>query len=302
MTKALLCKTGVMVLVVLTTWVMAPFSSWAAGLAATNKVTIRTKGSDTMHALSRLWAENYQKEYPAVTITTDGSGSGSGIAALINGHVDIALSSRAMRPQEIRMIRKRSRQPQKEYVVGWDALSFVVHRDNPLMGLPIEKLIQLYTRGNELKNWRDLGVTVPGCDTDPIVLGSRKNNSGTYHFFLDVLSRASQKRQHLVQQLVNQEHSSNMISWIAQSPCALGYSGMAHVTADVKTLCLETGPATCLYPTAENIRNRGYPLIRPLYLYLLDDSSAAIQHYVDWIRGPAGQAIVQQVGFMTITE
>jgi len=57
--------------------------------------TITNKGSDTMVNLALAWAEAYQSVRPEVRISVTGGGSGTGIAALINGTVDIANASRA---------------------------------------------------------------------------------------------------------------------------------------------------------------------------------------------------------------
>ena len=63
--------------------------------------TIENKGSDTLVNLALAWAEMYMASHPEVRISVTGGGSGTGIAAMINGTVDIANASRAMKPEEI---------------------------------------------------------------------------------------------------------------------------------------------------------------------------------------------------------
>ncbi|NTW12272.1 MAG: phosphate-binding protein, partial [Anaerolineales bacterium] len=55
---------------------------------------IENKGSDTIVNLALAWAEQYQGDHPDVRISVTGGGSGTGIAALINGTVGIANASR----------------------------------------------------------------------------------------------------------------------------------------------------------------------------------------------------------------
>ena len=62
---------------------------------------IQNKGSDTIVNLALAWAEHYQEVHPEVRISVTGGGSGTGIAALINGTVDIANASRAIKEEEI---------------------------------------------------------------------------------------------------------------------------------------------------------------------------------------------------------
>ena len=61
---------------------------------------ISIKGSDTMVNLVQMWAEEYMKLNPDVSIQVTGGGSGIGIAALINNTTDIAASSRELKEKE----------------------------------------------------------------------------------------------------------------------------------------------------------------------------------------------------------
>jgi phosphate transport system substrate-binding protein len=67
---------------------------------------IQNKGSDTMVNIAQSWAEAYRQVDPNVGIAVSGGGSGTGIAALINGTVDIANASRAITPDEQQKIRE----------------------------------------------------------------------------------------------------------------------------------------------------------------------------------------------------
>ena len=67
---------------------------------AKNNASLQVKGSDTMVNLVQSWAEEYMKEDPSVFIAVTGGGSGTGLAALINGTCDIASSSREIKKQE----------------------------------------------------------------------------------------------------------------------------------------------------------------------------------------------------------
>jgi ABC-type phosphate transport system substrate-binding protein len=50
---------------------------------------IQVKGSDTMVNLSTHWAEVFIEEHPGAQISVTGGGSGTGIAALLNGTADL---------------------------------------------------------------------------------------------------------------------------------------------------------------------------------------------------------------------
>src|SRR3970040_133358 len=87
---------------------------------------IENKGSDTIVNLALAWAEAYQKVAPEVRISVTGGGSGTGIASLVNGTVDIANASREIKPEEIESARARGIDP-KEFVIARDAIAVIVH-------------------------------------------------------------------------------------------------------------------------------------------------------------------------------
>ena len=106
---------------------------------------ILIKGSDTLLNLVQQLAEAYMKENPDAEISIVGGGSGVGIAALIDGNVDIANASRKIKPKELRKARKNGVEP-VEFVIAIDALAIIVNPRNPVDKLTIEQLGR-YTGG-----------------------------------------------------------------------------------------------------------------------------------------------------------
>ncbi len=143
---------------------------------------IQNKGSDTLVNVAQAWAENYKEVNSNVAIAVSGGGSGTGIASMINGTVDIANASRKMKDKEIELARKNGIDP-IEHTVGFDALAVYVHPDNPIEGISLEQLADIYGEGGTTKTWDQLGVEVPGCPSHEIIRISRQNNSGTYVYF-----------------------------------------------------------------------------------------------------------------------
>ncbi len=62
---------------------------------------IQNKGSDTLVNVAQAWAEEYKAVNSEVAVAVSGGGSGTGIAAMINGTVDIANASRSMKEKEL---------------------------------------------------------------------------------------------------------------------------------------------------------------------------------------------------------
>jgi len=264
----------------------------AAGSEAAR--TIQNTGSDTLVNLALAWAEHYMQAYPDMNISVTGGGSGTGIAALINGTVDIANASRAMKKEEIDAAKKNGIDP-KEHTVARDAIAVVVHPSNPVQGLTIPQLADIYT--GKITNWKDLG----GADL-PIVLLSRESNSGTYVYFLENVVRQGVKSAVMFSPDTLLMPSSEGISnEVRQNPNAIGYDGLGYVTSDQKVLPVAKDSASPhVLPSAATVNDGTYPISRPLYMYTAGEPQGEVKTYLDWIIGPEGQALVPTLGFVPL--
>ncbi len=90
------------------------------------KSVVSVKGSDTMVNLSQKWAETYMQKNPNASIQVTGGGSGTGIAALLNGTMDIANASRELKSKEYDKAKELGISP-KEFKVALDGIAVIVH-------------------------------------------------------------------------------------------------------------------------------------------------------------------------------
>jgi phosphate transport system substrate-binding protein len=193
----------------------------AETLAATD--SIQNKGSDTLVNIALAWAEAYREVAPELSIAVTGGGSGTGIAALINGTVDIANASRAMKDEEIAEAQANGFDP-VEHVVAIDALAVIVHPDNPVSELTIQQLADIYT--GKITNWQAVGG-----DDRPIVLLSRETNSGTHVYFLEEVVRQGdgESEEIFAPQTLLMPSSVGITSELRRNPNAIGYDGLGYV-------------------------------------------------------------------------
>ena len=152
-----------------------------------NAESSRNKGSDTMVNLAQAWAEEYTGISSTVSVEVSGGGSGTGVAALINGTVDIANCSRQIKPKEKQQAQKNTGKEPIEFIVGYDALAVYVHKDNPLDIITIPQLAEIYGEDGKITKWDQLGIANSGCRSDKIIRISRQSNSGTYFYFREAL-------------------------------------------------------------------------------------------------------------------
>ena len=270
--------------------------------AAAERTLIQNKGSDTLVNVAQAWAEAYREVKPDVAVAVSGGGSGTGIAAMINGTVDIANASRKMKDKEIAKAKAAGHNP-VEHVVGYDALAVFIHHDNPATSLSLDQLAEIFGRGGKAEKWSDLGITVPGCESDEIVVVSRQNNSGTYAYFKKaVLKQAAEKglikKGSFRQGTLDMHGSKDVVDLVEKTPCAIGYSGLAYATDHVKMACIssEVGKP-CISPSVETASDRSYPIARPLFMYTNGEPTGAIKQYMDWIKSDAGQCILLKKGY-----
>jgi phosphate transport system substrate-binding protein len=257
--------------------------------------TIENKGSDTMVNLALAWAEAYRQIQPNVRIAVTGGGSGTGIAALINGTVDMANASRQIKPEERAQAEANGVNP-VEFVVAGDAIAIVAHPGNPVNGLTIPQLSDIYA--GKITNWRKVGG-----EERPIVLLSRESNSGTHVFFLEHVVRQGRADDHTLfsPDTLLMPSSEGISAEVRQNPNAIGYDGLGYVTPDQKVVAVAPAPGQAyVMPTVETVKNGTYPIARGLYIYTAGQPQGAILDYLDWIMGPEGQAIVREQGFVPL--
>jgi phosphate transport system substrate-binding protein len=243
------------------------------------------------------WAEAYHELHPEVSVSVTGGGSGTGIAALINGSTDIANASREMKEEEFQQAEERGITP-VEQVVALDAIAVMVNPDNPVDQLSIPQISDLFT--GRITNWQGVG----GEDR-PVILASRESNSGTYVYFLEKVVRRDDPQNH---DLFSPEAlllpSSEIIGLeVSQNPNAIGYDGLGYVTPHQKTVTVardEAGPF--VPPTIETAKDGTYPIARPLYMYTRGEPTGAIKEYLEWIRSDEGQKIVAELGFVPLSD
>ena len=264
--------------------------------AASERTVLLNRGSDTMINVAQAWAEEYAKVAPRVSVEVAGGGSGVGIAALIDGTVQIANSSRPMKPAEQEATRVSRGAGPVEHVTGYDALVVYVHAKNPVQSMTLHQLRDLFGEGGRITRWSDFGVRHDACPRDTIIRISRQSSSGTYDFFREV---ALDKHDFKLGTL-ELKGSKEVVELVAHTPCAIGYSGMGYATAGVKMLALSRDGGPPVVPTAKATLDRSYPIARPLYMYTVGQPQGETKRYLDWIHSPPGQRIVSAVGYVPL--
>lgn len=261
-------------------------------IKAGSQKAISVKGSDTMVHLTSSWAEQFMGLYPGTQVSVTGGGSGTGIAALLNGTTDICASSREIQGKE-KELALQKKIDLVEHAVARDGLAIIVNPANPVAELSMEQIRKIFT--GEYANWKEVG----GQDL-PIIVLSRESSSGTFVFFQEfVLNKAdyTPKARLLA-------GTSALVQSVAADQGAIAYVGLAfalEAKATVKMLPVQSAEgAPAVLPSDETVRAGKYPIARPLYLYTNGSSSPEVKAFVDFCLSDAGQKIVKETGYVAV--
>jgi phosphate transport system substrate-binding protein len=263
--------------------------------AASGNNSLQVKGSDTMVNLAQSWAEKYMEVNSASFVAVTGGGSGTGLASLISGSCDIAISSRTIKQKEIDQAKQKGINPY-EIKVALDGIAVVVNPKNPLSKLTIDQLAGIFT--GKIKNWKELG----GPDAK-IVLLSREVNSGTHLYFKEHVLRKNDpnSKEEFAPGALMLSSSQAIADEVAGNSAAVGYYGMGYISAKQKALAISKDEKSVYeQPTIDNVVTGLYPISRPLFFYTNGEPKAMVKQFVDFALSAQGQQIVKETDFVPI--
>ncbi|HQF67922.1 MAG TPA: PstS family phosphate ABC transporter substrate-binding protein [Candidatus Cloacimonadota bacterium] len=252
-----------------------------SAFAKTEKVVC--SGSTTVLPIAQATAEAFMDKNPDINISIRGGGSGVGIAALQNGTVHIANSSRPIKTKEMNQCRAKGIAP-TAYAVALDGIAILTHKSNTVSNLSVKQLKAIYT--GEIKNWKDLGG--PNL---PIVVISRDVASGTFEVFNEKALGGAK----VISSALLLASNNAVVTSVADTPGAIGYAGLGYLGEGVKTVSINN-----ITPSKATVQNNSYPLSRKLYMYTNGKAKGAVSSYIAFIQSAAGQKIVENEGFVAL--
>jgi len=244
--------------------------------------TLSIQGSTTVFPVVQILVEEYEEINPAFRASIGGGGSGVGVSLLLDGTIDVALSSRPLSQGEWRRAEEVGIDV-KEVIIGYDALAVVVHPENPLEDITREELAGIYT--GEITYWEELGWTEGGW----IMPISREFASGSFEVFETLVLREEFIRPDGLM-LVS---SLTVLNEVRGSPACIAYLGLPYLGEGVRILSVNGA-----LPTHENVGSGEYPLARPLYLYLEGPAEGALADFIEFTLGEEGRRIIEKEGFV----
>ena len=256
-----------------------------AGTAQADRLVI--KGSDTLGAkLVPQLAEQFKAQTPGTTVDIAAEGSTTGIAAIIDGTAQIGMSSRRAKPAEIAAASAKGVN-MKPTIVAYDGLGVIVNAANPIKGLTKKQVEQIFT--GDITDWSGVGGS-----GGKISIYTRNTSSGTYSDWKEL---AMKKRDYASgsQKMAGHEQ---IAAEVGKNPNGVGYVGLAYMkAAGIKVL-----PIDGQMPSQKAVIDKTWPYARPTFYYTNGEPAGVARQFVDFTLSPAGQKIVDRVGFVPIKE
>lgn len=246
------------------------------------------KGSDTLGAkMVPMLAEAFKRQHPEIHFEIAAEGSTSGIAALIDGTCNIAMSSRTVKAQEesVAMGKGVTFYP---IVVAYDAMCVIVNVDNPITALRVRDVEGIFT--GDIKDW-----SLIGGRRGRISVYTRNTSSGTYQDWKELAMRKRDYALHSQKLAGNEQIAAE----VARNPHGIGYVGMAYVNLPgVRTISVVRGDGIRIEPTLEDIQKGRWPYARATYFYTNGEPKGTVRRFVEFVLSPTGQRIVEIAGFV----
>jgi len=246
------------------------------------------KGSDTMVILGQRLAEEYMKVNQGAVVQVNGGGSGTGIAALINGSADMAMSSRPMKDDEKQKAMQARGSEVTEHAIALDALGVFVNAANPVQKLTIAQVRDIFQ--GRIQSW-----SAVGGPSAPIILYGRESSSGTYDYFREhVLDKGD-----FAPRVQTLQGTAAIINAVGSDRNGIGYGGIAYAK-EVRALAIQAEGAPPVAPSEATVADGTYPLSRKLFLYFPASAPERVTKFAQWSLTPEAQALVTKVGYFPL--
>ena len=262
-------------------------------------INIFISGSTTCFPIIVRCAAEFEDDNTEYNFAVSAGGSSVGISNVINDISNLGMASRPLKDSE------KDLEPKlRQIAIANDGIALIMSAGNTHFS---GDLIPQWTLEDVLKVWNGTygqWSDAPGCTgSESIVLIGRDSNSGTRASFEEITGLEDDTA---YQSISKAELNSNgaVHDAVAGDEDSIGYVGLGYVDSAVDSIDLyndagASGPGF-YQATPENVKSGDYLISRKLYLIYKDPLDSDFKEFIDWVRGPDGQAIVADEDFVTL--
>jgi phosphate transport system substrate-binding protein len=257
-------------------------------------------GSSTVAPISEAITEEFRKEQSGVQVTVGTSGTGGGFTKFCAGETDIQDASRPITDEEKAACETKGIKYQ-EFRIGLDGLAVVSSAQNQFVTqLNFDQLAEIWKEGGA-KTWNQVDSKFPN---EKLAIFAPDTESGTYDFFTEqVLGNPDEGAPKPRSDYTASSDDNTLVQGIEGEANSWGYFGFAYYQNNkegLKDIAISKeagGPF--ITPSAETIESGEYPLSRPLFIYVKEDSlkKPEVGQYVKFYLEQTPQ-IIADVGYV----
>ncbi len=227
----------------------------------------------------------YMDEFPSVHLPLVGGGTTMGYKSALDGTSDIGMASGQI-PPNIQLWAQKHKLKIEEVTIASDGLAAIVNPVNPINGLSLEELHDIFT--GSITSWNVLGKY-----SGPINVVSHDPQLGTY----EPWKRQVAGKDHITLKAKVVTSLNGLMQAITSDPFAIGYVGTTFLNQEkVKPLAIDG-----VLPTYPNIKQRRYPIQNNLQLLTKPSASKEIKDFIAYCLDPkTGQAIIKEMGLVPV--
>jgi phosphate transport system substrate-binding protein len=273
-------KLAIIVVLVLVTAAILGFLKSKSSDTKIEKIVLT--GSSTIAPLAAEIGKRFESLHSNVRVDVQTGGSSRGISDARIGLADIGMASRALKDDEKDLL---------SFTIALDGISVILNKTNPVKALDKQQIIAIYTA--KIVNWKDVG----GNDA-PITVVNKAEGRSTLELFLHYFGL---KNTDVKPQVIIGDNQQG-IKTVAGNPDAIGYVSVgtaeyeAGQGAAIKLLPLE-GIAT----SVENVRNRSFPLSRPLNLVTRSEPAGIAKDFIEFARSTQVNDLIEAQYFVPVS-
>jgi phosphate transport system substrate-binding protein len=238
-------------------------------------------GSSTVAPLAAEIGKRFESLHSNVRVDVQTGGSSRGISDVRAGLADIGMASRALKEDEKDLL---------SFAIALDGISVILNKTNPVESLNKQQIIDIYA--GKIVNWKAVG----GNDA-PITVVNKAEGRSTLELFLHYFGL---KNTDVKPQVVIGDNQQG-IKTVVGNPDAIGYVSVgtaeyeAGQGAPIKLLPLEGIAAS-----VENVRNRSFPLSRPLNLVTRAEPVGITKTFIDFAGSPQVNDLIEAQYFVPV--
>lgn len=201
-----------------------------------------------------------------------------GYQAIVDGTTDILFCAAPSEEQKQYALDKGV---ELVYVpIGLEGFVFFVNENNPVDDLTVEQVRKIYAC--EYTNWSQVG----GANRiiNPVTRLEGSGSQTTFEAFMG-------------------DYPIGRKSLLAITGASIGFSFRYYMDGIVENDAVKMLSLNGVYPSAENIQNRSYPIVAQFYaIYRADNDNENIPVLVDWLLSDEGQELIEQCGYVRLKE